>query len=56
MRQYTVTFDLETDDAILEEEDIRNIVKTALYSMPLEPYIDFSDIKVELVSEGGDND
>ena len=52
MRHFTVTFDIEAEE--MSEDDIEATVAIALDTMPLKPYINFSDVRIELDYEDDD--
>ncbi len=49
MRTFAVTLDIDTDS--MSEDDVQEAVCAALSHLPMEPYIDFSDVRVDLVYE-----
>ena len=50
---YSVTFDLEASDE-LSEDDVQDAVCRGLVKMPAVPYLNFSDVRVELTGSEED--
>ncbi len=50
MKQYAITLDIESENET-DEAQIAELVSKALLGLPLEPYIEFSNVDATLESE-----